>query len=188
MSLSRRAFVSSGIPAVGLPCFAQNAGRGYSGEDERLLAQYYPTPKIVVRRMLEMTGLQSGETMFDIGSGDGRIVLMAAKNFGARAIGVELKRDLVEVSRQAIARTGAGGKVRIIHGDALEQDYSSADAITVYLLPEFLDRLQPILTKQLKPGTRIVSHDYGFRGWKPIKTVEMDDDEGRKHTLFLYKR
>jgi protein-L-isoaspartate O-methyltransferase len=168
--------------AVALSVFAQQP------EAEKL-APYYPTPDLVVTRMLEVGELKTGEKMFDLGSGDGRIVIQAAQKFGADATGVELDTDLWKQSTEKIRKLGLEKKARIIHGDILKQDYSSADLVAVYLLPISNDKVRPILDKQLKKGTRIVAHDFEFSDWTPVKTVDIDDDgEGRSHRLFLYIR
>ena len=151
------------------------------------LAPYYPTPETVVARMLDLGGLKAGEHMFDLGSGDGRIVVMAAQRYRALATGVELDADLVESSTAKIRQLGLQKTANIIYGDLLKQDYSSADLITVYLLPDAIVKLRPILDAQLKKGTRIVAHDFPFGGWVPAKEVTIaDDGEGRSHTLYLY--
>jgi protein-L-isoaspartate O-methyltransferase len=153
------------------------------------LAPYYPTPESIVKRMLDLGELKAGEKMFDLGSGDGRIVIMAAQKFGADATGVELDNDLWRQSTEKIRKLGLQKQARIIHGDILEQDYSSADLIAVYLLPVSNDRVRPILEKQLKKGARVVAHDFEFSDWTPAKIVDIDDDgEGRSHRLFLYVR
>ena len=155
-----------------------------------ILAPYYPTPELVVQKMLEFGELKPGETMFDLGSGDGRIVFMAARQFRAQAIGVELDNDLARQSAERVIKLGIQKNARIIHGDLLKQDYSSADLVTVYLLPTSInDKVKPLLEKQLKKGARVVSHDFNFPGWKHTKTLTVDDDgEGRSHTLYLYVR
>lgn len=153
------------------------------------LAPYYPTPEYVVEKMLQLSGLKRGERMFDLGSGDGRIVIMAAQKFGATATGVELDKDLWKQSMEKIRALGIEKNARIIHGDAFAQDYSSADVVTVYLLPNSNDKMRPLLEKQLKKGARVISHDFAFSAWKPEKTETIDDDgEGRSHTLYLYRR
>lgn len=153
------------------------------------LAPYYPTPELVVERMLTFGELKSGETMWDLGSGDGRIVIMAAEKFHANAVGVELDKELYRQSMDKIQSLRLQKVAKIINGDILQQDYSSADMITVYLLPLSNDKVRPVLEKQLKKGTRIVSHDFEFKDWKPekVETIE-DDGEGRSHTLYLYRR
>jgi protein-L-isoaspartate O-methyltransferase len=151
------------------------------------LAPYYPTPETIVARMLDLGGLKAGERMFDLGSGDGRIVIMAAQRYRALATGVELDADLVESSTAKIRQLGLQKTANIIYGDILRQDYSSADLLAVYLLPESNLKLRPILDAQLKKGTRIVAHDFPIGGWTPVKEVTIaDDGEGRSHTLFLY--
>jgi protein-L-isoaspartate O-methyltransferase len=155
-----------------------------------ILAPYYPTPELVVQKMLEFGGLKPGETMFDLGSGDGRIVFMAAQMFHANAIGVELDDDLARQSIERLHKLGLEKTARIIHGDLLKEDYSSADLVTVYLLPSTInDKVKPLLEKQLKKGARVVSHDFNFNGWKHTKSLTIDDDgEGRSHQLYLYVR
>src|SRR5579862_1916448 len=99
------------------------------------LAPYYPTPQTVVDKMLQLGGLKAGEKVFDLGSGDGRIVIMAAQKYKADAVGVELNESLVRQSMDRIKTLGLASTARVIHGDLLQQDYSSADLLTVYLLP-----------------------------------------------------
>jgi protein-L-isoaspartate O-methyltransferase len=159
-----------------------------TGEAEKL-APYYPTPETIVQKMLQLGGLKAGEKVFDLGSGDGRIVIMAAEKFHANAVGVELDKDLYRESTDKIQSLRLQKTARIINGDILQQDYSSADLITVYLLPLSNDKVRPILDKQLKKGTRIVAHDFEFKDWKPEKVESIEDDgEGRSHTLYLYRR
>jgi len=158
------------------------------GEPEKL-APYYPTPETIVQKMLQLGGLKAGEKMFDLGSGDGRIVIMAAEKFHANAVGVELDKELYRQSMDKIQSLRLQKTAKILNGDVLQQDYSSADLITVYLLPLSNDKVRPILDKQLKKGTRIVSHDFEFKDWKPEKVDTIEDDgEGRSHTLYLYRR
>jgi len=174
-------FVFFALAATG--AFAQQAPAGEK------LAPYYPTPESVVDRMLEFGQLKAGEKMFDLGSGDGRIVIMAARKYHADATGVELDDDLFVASEAKIRKLGLQKTARILHEDILKGDYSSADLITVYLLPESNLKLRPVLEAQLKKGTRIVAHDFGIGGWTPVKTITIPDDgEGRSHTLFLYIR
>src|SRR5262249_17790825 len=154
------------------------------------LAPYYPTPETVVQKMLELGGLKAGEKMFDLGSGDGRIVIMAAQRFHAEAVGIELDKDLCRQSRARIQKLGVDKNAHIINGDLLAQDYSSADLVTVYLLPDSINnKVQPLLDKQLKKGARVVAHDFEFQNWTPEKVETIaDDGEGRSHTLYLYRK
>jgi len=153
------------------------------------LAPYYPTPQTVVDKMLQLGGMKAGEKMFDLGSGDGRIVIMAAQKYKADATGVELNDSLFRQSMDRIKTLGLAATARVIHGDLLQQDYSSADLLTVYLLPVGNELVTPILEKQLKKGARIVAHDFEFAAWKPVQSLSIDDDgEGRSHHLYLYRR
>jgi ubiquinone/menaquinone biosynthesis C-methylase UbiE len=159
-----------------------------AAQEPAKLAPYYPTPDSIVVKMLELGGLKAGEKMFDLGSGDGRIVIAAAQKFHADAVGVEIDRDLCRQSEERIRKLGLEKTARILNGDMLKQDYSSADLITVYLLPNSNDKVQPLLEGQLKKGARVVAHDFEFRGWTPVKVEDIEDDgEGRSHTLFLYR-
>jgi predicted RNA methylase len=152
------------------------------------LAPYLPTPLTVVDRMLALASLKPHEKMYDLGSGDGRIVIMAAQKYKADSIGIEYDFDLFRESRNAINHLGLKN-AGIILGDIMDHDYSDADVITVYLLPASNEKIRPLLERQLKKGTRIVAHDFPFLGWTPIKTETVDDDgEGRSHTLYLYQR
>lgn len=158
-------------------------------QDPEKLAPYYPTPETIVEKMLQLGGLKPGEKMVDLGSGDGRIVIMAAQKFHADAMGVELDKDLYTQSTERIRKLGLEKTARILNGDILKQDYSSANLVTVYLLPNSNDKVQPLLERQLKKGARVVAHDFEFRGWTPEKVENIEDDgEGRSHTLFLYRR
>lgn len=153
------------------------------------LAPYYPTPALIVDKMLQLGGLKAGEKMFDLGSGDGRLVIAAARKYKANATGVELDDSLARQSADRIRSLGLQATAHIIHGDLLKQDYSSADLLTVYLLPVGNELVTPILEKQLKKGARIVAHDFEFTAWKPEKIEDIDDDgEGRSHRLYLYRR
>jgi predicted O-methyltransferase YrrM len=114
---------------------------------------------------------------------------MAAEKFGANAVGVEFDNDLYAQSSEKIRRMGLADRAKIIHGDFLQQDYSSADLITIYLLPAANQKLKPIFEKQLKKGARVVAHDFEVHEWKAEKIEDVEDDgEGRSHTLFLYRR
>ena len=153
------------------------------------LAPYYPTPETIVEKMLQLGGLKAGERMLDLGSGDGRIVIMAAQKYPADATGVEFDKDFWRQSMDRIKSLGLQKTARIIQGDILKQDVSSADLVTVYLLPASNDKVRPLLEKQLKKGARVVAHDFEIAGWTSEKVQQIEDDgEGRSHTLYLYRR
>lgn len=187
--LKRTAFLVTA--AIFLVCGQTQAQTRKSDKpgETKLVAPYFPTPEIIVEKMLQLGGLKAKEKMYDLGSGDGRIVIMAARKYKADATGIELDDALYRQSLERIKTLGLSANARIIHGDLLEQDYSSADLLTIYLLPVAIEKVTPIFEKQLKPGARIVAHDFEFRSWTPAKTLDIDDDgEGRSHRLFLYVR
>jgi protein-L-isoaspartate O-methyltransferase len=153
------------------------------------VAPYFPTPQMVVDKMLQLGELKAGEKMYDLGSGDGRIVIMAARQYKADANGVELDESLYRQSVERIRTLGLVRSAHIVLGDLLKQDYSSADLLTIYLLPVAIEKVTPILEKQLKKGARVIAHDFEFPQWTPAKIVEIEDDgEGRSHRLYLYRR
>lgn len=169
-------------------CALAAAAQTGKAEAERL-APYYPTPENIVEKMLQLGGLKAGEKLFDLGSGDGRIVIMGARKFQAEATGIELDPDLASQSADRIKSLGLQKTARIIQGDILQQDMSAADLITVYLLPAAMEKVRPLLEKQLKRGARVVAHDFEISGWTADRIEHIDDDgEGRAHTLYVYKR
>jgi 16S rRNA A1518/A1519 N6-dimethyltransferase RsmA/KsgA/DIM1 with predicted DNA glycosylase/AP lyase activity len=179
MITRRRWIVLAGGPLAGQSRLA----------DAEKLGPYFPTPDKVVERMLTLGELKRGEKMFDLGSGDGRIVIMAAEKFGADATGVELDEKLHRESSARIRTMKLENRARIVLGDVLKHDYSSADLVTVYLLPKGCEMLKPILERQLKKGARVVSHDFEFPGWTPVKIDSREDsDDTWPHTLYLYRR
>ena len=171
---------------LAIGCAALGAQTG----DAEKLAPYYPTPETIVEKMLSLGGLKAGEKMYDLGSGDGRIVIVAAQKFHAEAVGVELDKDLCKQSAAKILKLGLDKNAHIVNGDLLKQNYSSADLVTVYLLPDAVNnKVQPLLDRQLKKGARIVAKDFDFRNWTPEKVENIaDDGEGRSHTLYLYRK
>jgi len=136
--------------------------------------------------MLELAELKPGEVLYDLGCGDGRIIIMAAKEFGARAVGIELRKDLVEQCIKEVKRQKLEDKITIIHGNFFDIDIGEADVVTLYLLTSVNEKLKPKLEKELKRGARVVSHDFEVVGWKPLK-VESVYDQWRSHRIYLYK-
>jgi predicted RNA methylase len=145
---------------------------------------YVPTPKDIVRRMLQLASLRRGETMFDLGAGDGRIIIEAARRFGAGAIGVEIDPDRISRIRERLAATGT--KAKLIEGNMFRVDLSSADVITIYLSDSANAKLAPKLNAELKQGTRVVSLDYCLPGWVPDRELEVNTS-GITRKLYLYK-
>jgi predicted RNA methylase len=159
--------------------------RAQVGETENM-APFVPSPQVVVDKMLEASQLKAGETLYDLGSGDGRIVITAARKFGARAVGVELSHDLCSRARREVEALGLTGQVSIIHSDLMKVDLSPADVVTLYLLTSSNARIRPKLEKYLKPGARVVSHDFVIRGWTPVRTERVQADS-RVHTIYVYE-
>ena len=177
------------LTAVRYAVLAVSAAVLFAQDRIESLAPFYATPPVVADRMLKLGGLRAGEKMFDLGSGDGRIVILAASRYRADATGIEFDPALVKQSRARIRRLELFSLARIVEGDLLRQDYSSADLLTVFLLPIANDKLIPLLEKQLKPGTRVVSHNTAFAPWTASKVETIDDDgEGHSHKLYLYVR
>ncbi|HXE65079.1 MAG TPA: class I SAM-dependent methyltransferase [Bryobacteraceae bacterium] len=154
--------------------------------DPDTLAPSYPSPQPVVDRMLTLADIKPGETVYDLGCGDGRIVITAARKFAAKAVGVEIRRDIYEATAARVASLGLADQVHIVHGDALKINLTPADVVTLYLLTSSNDRLRPVLEGQLRRGARVVSHDFEIRGWKPEKTEKVLV-EGRPHMIYVYK-
>ncbi len=134
-----------------------------------------------VERMLRMANLKKGEILYDLGSGDGRIVIAAAKKYGVKAVGIELQEDLVKETQKKIHELGLEKDVKIIHGDLLIKNISKADVVTLYLTEDANEKLVPKLKKELKPGNRIISHRFKIPNWTPIKV----NTEG-PHKIYLY--
>ena len=150
------------------------------------LAPFVPSPQAVVERMLEAADVKPGETVFDLGCGDGRILITAARDFKAKGVGVELSNELVKQARDQVSKLGLSNRVTILQGDLLAADLKSADVVTLYLLTESNDRLRPIFEKSLRPGARVVSHDFKIRGWKPVQVATVAVS-GRFHTIYVYQ-
>jgi hypothetical protein len=142
---------------------------------------YVPTPQPVVDEMLRLAGVKRGDFLIDLGSGDGRIVVTAAKQYGVRGLGVDLNPERVAEANANAKAAGVTNKVEFLQGDLFEQDLSKADVVTMYLLPSVNEKLKPKLLRELRPGTRIVSHSFDMPDWEPTRTVEV---EGR--TLYLW--
>ena len=149
-------------------------------------AVYVPTPHDIVERMLQEAGVKKTDAVVDLGSGDGRFVIAAAKKFGCKAIGYEIDGRLVQQSREAVARENLGTLASIEHKDVFTVDLSGADVITVFLYPRLMERLIPQFEK-LKPGSRILSHQFEIPGVKPDKTLIVESKEdGDNHRIFLW--
>jgi predicted RNA methylase len=155
------------------------------------IAPFVPSPIPVVRRMIELAELKPGENFFDLGAGDGRTVIMAAKTFGAKAIGVEMREDLAKRATAVIQDNNLTDRVTIINGDLFKVDLTNADVVYLYLTTSANEKIKAKMETELKTGTRIVSHDYEVTGWKPQKIenfIENPQTGYPSHTIYLYKK
>lgn len=150
------------------------------------LAPYVTSPQPVVDKMLQLAGLKSGETVYDLGCGDGRILFSAARNFSAKAVGVELSGTLVRRTRDQSEALGLSDQIKVIQGDMMQVDLKDADVVTLYLITEANDQLRPKFEKELKPGARVVSLEFKMRGWKPSK-VEKVEAHRHPYTVYVYE-
>jgi SAM-dependent methyltransferase len=138
---------------------------------------HVPTPWEIVDAMLRLADISANDVVYDLGSGDGRLVITAAKRFGARGVGIELQTVLVEIARTAAKHEGVGDRVRFEQGDLFQAEIKDATVVMLYLLPEVVTRLVPRFLGELRPGTRIVSHDFPLLPWPPEKELWMDVPE-----------
>ena len=155
------------------------------------IAPFVATPTPVVRQMLILAELKPGEILYDLGSGDGRAVIMAAKDFGAKSMGVELREDLAKRALSNIHELGLETKAQILQNDIFKVNLSQADVVFLYLTTSANEKVKPKLETELKPGARIVSHDYEILGWKPSKINNFCENPRLgypSHTLYVYKR
>ena len=160
-------------------------------QEKDLDTPYVPTPQVVVNRMLELAQIKPGETVIDLGSGDGRIMIAAAQKYGARGFGVELNPRLVQSSNEEAHRAGVADRVKFLQQDLFKTDFREADVLTLYLLPDVNMVLRPKILAELKAGTRVVSHDYGMGLWRPEveETVPAPDKTvgaSKESTVYLW--
>ncbi len=154
------------------------------------IAPYVSSPLPVVRRMLVLSELRPGESVYDLGSGDGRIVIMAAQEFGAKAVGVELREDLVKQAIEKVSELSLNGRVKIVQSDMFKVDLSQADVVTLYLTTSANEKVKPKLESELRQGARIVCHDYEVLGWKPQRVDKFCENPRLgypSHTIYVYK-
>ena len=155
------------------------------------LAPFVATPTPVVRQMLILAELKPYEVLYDLGSGDGRAVIMAAKDFGATSVGVELREDLAKRALNSIQELSLNEKTQIVQKDIFNVNLSSADVVFLYLTTSANEKIKPKLETELKAGARVVSHDYEILGWKPSKIDNYCENPKLgypSHTLYVYKR
>jgi len=144
-------------------------------------------PEHAVEKMLEAANLKPGETLYDLGCGDGRIVIAAAQRYKVKAVGVEISESLAKTVAEKVKKEGLQKRVTIIHGDFMKTDLSPADVVTLYLATTANDVVRPNLEHFLRPRARVVSYDYPVPGWKPVETMETGGYHGATHTIYLYQ-
>jgi ubiquinone/menaquinone biosynthesis C-methylase UbiE len=147
------------------------------------IAPFVQTPLEVARKMLDLSQIKTGERLYDLGCGDGRLIILAARETGARATGVELRDDLIERARTEIKRLNLEDKVNVIQGNFFDVSVSDADVVTLYLTSSANERLRPKLEAELRQGARVVSHDFKVPGWKPSSVY----NELLGHTIYYYR-
>ncbi|MFO8100417.1 MAG: class I SAM-dependent methyltransferase [Salinibacter sp.] len=157
-----------------------------SSDTVEKVAPYVATPDRVVRRMLEAADVTSDDVVYDLGSGDGRIPILAAKEFGARGIGIEIDSELVEEARANAEAAGVADQVEFREMDLFDTDLSDATVVALYLWPEINVKLRPKLLQELDPGDRVVSHDFRIGKWEPDQSIEMGSDPMTQELIFTW--
>ncbi len=156
------------------------------GMQSQKLAPYVTSPQPIVEKMLEVARLKNGETIYDLGCGDGRILFSAVKNFGAKAVGVELSPALAKRAQQTLESQGMQDQAKVIQGDMMSVDVSAANVVSLYLMTEANEQLRPKLERELKPGARVVSLEFKIKGWKPAR-VETVQVHNHPYMIYLYE-
>lgn len=180
--MNRRGFgaaLATGVAALAAPlAFGQPAPRAPD-------VPYEPSPPEVVRAMLALAGVTPTDLVYDLGSGDGRIVIAAARDFGARGVGIDIDPQRIAEANENAKRASVTDRVKFVQGDLFESDFSAATVITLFLWPHINMKLRPQLAR-LKPGTRIVSYVHDLGDWKPDRTMRIVTESGRERTLYLW--
>jgi cyclopropane fatty-acyl-phospholipid synthase-like methyltransferase len=174
--------------AVVVGAFALALTGALRGDDDKVDCQiiYVPTEVEVVEKMLDMAKVNKDDIVYDLGCGDGRIVAIAAKKFGAKGVGVDIDPERIKDSHETLKKYGVEKLVEIRKGDALKvKDLNKASVVMLYMLQPFMDKLEPIAQKTLKPGTRLVAHDFPFPNWKAEESITFKGPN-REHRLYFY--
>ncbi len=147
------------------------------------IAPFVQTPLEVAKKMLDLARIKPDEVLYDLGCGDGRLIILAAKDIGARATGIELREDLVERAKTEIKRFNLEDRAKVIQGNFFDVNISDADVVTLYLTSSANERLRPKMEAELRAGCRVISHDFKVPGWKPVTVY----DELLGHTIYSYR-
>jgi SAM-dependent methyltransferase len=181
IAIGDREFDSDGDGSVGSAYAEDQEG------DSTYIAPFVPTPQEVVDRMLELAQVNQEDVLYDLGSGDGRIVITAARRYRAKAVGFEIDPALVTYSQRSIQEAGVEALAEIREQDIRTVDLSPASVVTMYLYPAANLRLRAAIMRQLKPGSRVVSHDFSMGDWKPDRVERMTDSGGFLRTIYLWR-
>jgi SAM-dependent methyltransferase len=177
--MERRQFLA-GLGALSVCGLAGAAEQGATLRGPDVI--FVPTPGEIVDTMLKMAAVTKKDTVYDLGCGDGRIVITAAQRYGARGVGIDIDPERVNEATENVRKAGVADRVRIIRGDLFEADISPATVVTLYLLTDLNLKLRPKLLRDLKPGTRVVSHAFSMGDWKPEREVEISGT-----TVYLWR-
>ena len=182
----RRGALATVLLAASAPVLVAIEPPGLPGIQAQKLAPYVTSPQPIVEKMLEVARLKSGETIYDLGCGDGRILFSAVKNFGAKAVGVEISPSLAKRAQQTLESQGMQDQVKVIQADMMSVDVSGANVVSLYLMTEANEALRPKLERELKPGARVVSLEFKIKGWKPAReeTVQVHN---HPYKIYLYE-
>lgn len=147
---------------------------------------YVPTHQSIVDEMLRMAEVKGEDLLYDLGSGDGRIPITAAKRFGTRGVGIDLNPERISEANENAGKAGVTDKVRFIEGDIFKEDFRNATVLTLYLLPDVNLKLRPAI-QAMKPGTRVVSHNYDMDDWKPEKSKQIEVPGSGTHYIYFWR-
>ena len=174
--------------AVLLMCSQVGFGWQSSVDDfKNNLAPYVNSPEHAVEKMLDMANLKRGETLYDLGCGDGRILIAAAEKYRVKAVGIEISDHLAKRATENVKKAGLQERVKVVHGNFMQTNLKEADVVTLYLATAANESLRPNLERYLRPNTRVVSYDYPIPGWRAINTSETEGLHGATHTIYLYE-
>lgn len=177
--MQRRRFLA-GLGALGASGLIGAAEQGATLRGPDVI--FVPTPNDIVATMLRMAAVSKKDMVYDLGCGDGRIVITAAQKYGARGVGIDIDPERVEEATANVRKAGVADRVKIIRGDLFEADISAATVVTLYLLTDLNIKLRPKLLRDLNPGTRVVSHAFSMGEWKPERTAEISGT-----TVYLWR-